>query len=161
MSFLSDMSTGGYAERYAALGYKRNPFPTQGQVDGDVYVSRPELKELEDDLQAFLKGREHGHVWALQGAVGFGKSNFLRFVERRVTRAAEAGEIEHTACRFVASFWRSRRKGLLKNSSQRLAKNVSVKSLKGNRPLPRVTRDGFWPFLDLHLHYPTIGTRHS
>lgn len=104
MSFLEGQFDGpDRVDRYERLGYRRNPFPHQGQVDPNVYVPRPELGALEDDLSAFLRGREHGTVWAVQGAIGHGKSNFLRYVERGVRSALEQRRLTQTACRFIPS----------------------------------------------------------
>jgi len=104
MTFLGGQFDGtDPAARYGRLGYRRNPFPQQGQVDHNVYVPRPELKALEADLETFLKGREHGTVWAVQGAIGHGKSNFLRHVERGIGVALDEGRLTRTACRFIPS----------------------------------------------------------
>lgn len=91
------------AKRYQRLGYKTNPFPKQGQVDGDTYVRRAELSELEQDLARFLGGGERGSVWAIQGAIGYGKTNFLKAVEREIQKGLADGTLSATACRFVPS----------------------------------------------------------
>jgi hypothetical protein len=87
--------------RYSRLGYRRNPFPVQGEVSRDVYVPRPELASLEADLLAFLGGRDQGAVWAIQGTAGLGKSNWLYYVERDLLEAAVAGEVVRTGFRLV------------------------------------------------------------
>jgi len=89
--------------RYRRFGYRENPFPKQGQVDGDIYVARPELRDLENDIRLFLQGRPQGSVWAVQGAIGHGKSNFLKAVERNIKEAIHQGQLQATACRFVPS----------------------------------------------------------
>lgn len=104
MTFLGGQYEGADpTARYASLGYRRNPFPNQGQVDRNVYVPRPELAALEKDLDSFLSGRDHGMVWAVQGAVGYGKSNFLQHVERGIRAALDEGRLTRTACRFIPS----------------------------------------------------------
>src|SRR5882724_4152148 len=96
MSFLRgqvDPSKGEH--RYASLGYLKSPFPTQGEVF-DVYVPRDELSELQQDLLAFLSGRDQGKVWALSGQQGVGKSNFLRMVKRQLVEMRAEGEVSAT-----------------------------------------------------------------
>jgi hypothetical protein len=104
MNFLgNELSNVAPNDRYAPLGYRNNPFPKQGQVDGDIYVPRKELEDLERDLTLFLQGRPQGSVWAVQGAIGYGKSNFLKAVDRGIREAVERQKVTGTACRFVPS----------------------------------------------------------
>lgn len=102
MSFLKGRL--GQRERgnpYEPLGYAENPFPAQGEVRADVFVPRPELEELGDDLAAFLKGRGRGSVWALLGEQGLGKSNFLHHLDRELSEMS--GSLPGTAHRLLPS----------------------------------------------------------
>lgn len=80
---------------HASLGYKRQPFPAQGEVS-ELYEPRRELEPLRADLLAFLNGRDQGHVWALAGVQGVGKSNFLRMVRRELEEARASNDLTET-----------------------------------------------------------------
>jgi hypothetical protein len=85
---------------YAPLGYDRNPFPTRGEVRADIYYTRPELKELQDKLAAFVFDKGKGAFFAIEGNRGVGKSNFLQYVELKLQALVADNKI---AVRYVAS----------------------------------------------------------
>lgn len=137
MNFLEGQFDGSDpGEGYRLLGYKQNPFPKQGQVDGKVYVSRGELNVVENDLKAFLAGREHGTVWAVQGAIGYGKSNFLKSVELGIQEALRANRLTRTACRFIPSLSLTPQR-VVQEILMGIGEEMLVKLVE-HRPLPPV-----------------------
>jgi hypothetical protein len=104
MSFLKgNVTRAPQGNPYQDLGYTSNPFPKEGEVRADVFVHRPELDELQRDLQAFLAGRRKGTVWALHGEQGLGKSNFLQYLDAELQDLAATGDISQTAWRLLPS----------------------------------------------------------
>lgn len=103
MSLLEKLRAEPSARSFDSLGFTRNPFPPRGQVQGEVYVERPELVPVEDSLARFLMGESAGRIWAIAGDSGIGKSNFLRHLVSELDEAKRAGAISGVAYRYLTS----------------------------------------------------------
>ena len=88
MSFLK-LKQPNKIQRYEKLGYLSNPFPIRGKVTAEVYVERPELKNLQNELSNFLAAKEGGGFWVLEAARGIGKSNFLQHIDWELKQAQQ------------------------------------------------------------------------
>lgn len=77
--------------KYEKLHYLENPFPTRGRVVVEIYVERPELETLKNELTHFLldEERKTGSFWALEASRGIGKSNFLQHLEWEIKQGQE------------------------------------------------------------------------
>ena len=75
-------------QRYEKLGYLSNPFPMRGKVAVEVYVERPELSRLQQELSNFLvANKDSGGFWVLEADRGIGKSNFLQHLDWELKQA--------------------------------------------------------------------------
>ncbi|MEK7991974.1 MAG: hypothetical protein VSS52_013265 [Thiotrichaceae bacterium] len=92
MGFL-DLEQTQETNKYQKLGYLDNPFPIRGKVAPEIYVERPELRELQQKLNHFLTGQENGDFWVLEASKGIGKSNFLRHLEWEIEQAEQANKL--------------------------------------------------------------------
>lgn len=88
-------------QNYEKLGYLKNPFPPKGQVCPEVYVERPELKELSRALHSFLSSRKSGGFWVIESERGVGKSNFLKHLEWEFNQAYSNGQLEGTVHQYI------------------------------------------------------------
>ncbi|MFO0652820.1 MAG: BREX system ATP-binding domain-containing protein [Polyangiales bacterium] len=104
MGFLSNIASKTNSRGVEALNYLRNPFPTGAQVVAEVFVERPELDALKREMEQFLQNPGHaGGFWALQGARGLGKTNFLRHVELELQRLKGANLTSGLAVRYLTA----------------------------------------------------------
>ncbi len=105
MNFLSNLRPATPEKnKYELLHYRRNPFPIRGEVRPEVYVPRPELRELQATLVTFLTTPEpSGAFWAVEGERGVGKSNFLKHLELELADGERSGAVAGTAYRYIAS----------------------------------------------------------
>lgn len=104
MSFLSDFDPGSRARSLDRWHYLSNPFPSGAQVMPEVFVDRTELAALKRDLGRFLNDpAQAGGFWALQGARGLGKTNFLRHVEHEIRRLESEQKLQGIAARYLTA----------------------------------------------------------
>jgi len=104
MSFLQ-FGQNTTVNKYEKLGYLDNPFPTRGKVAPEIYVERPELSQLQQELNSFLSSNERdGSFWALEASKGIGKSNFLRHLEWEIKQAKQKEQLPLTVvCEYIDS----------------------------------------------------------
>lgn len=104
MGFLSNLASKANPRSLDPLFYGRNPFPSGPQVVAEVFVERPELDALKREMEQFLQNPGHaGGFWALQGARGLGKTNFLRHVELELQRLKSANVTSGLAVRYLTA----------------------------------------------------------
>jgi len=101
MGFLK-LETSSTTNKYEKFGYLENPFPIRGKVAVEIYVERPELQGLKDELTTFLQQEGRGGFWALEAERGVGKSNFLQHLKWELLQAQERGVLSpKIICEYV------------------------------------------------------------
>jgi len=138
MSFLSELKFSEQKTDYEPLGYLQNPF--RGKVCPEIYVERPELEPLRQHLLGFLSDeKKTGGFWAMEGARGLGKSNFLQHLDWELQKAQQSGDLKYTVHQYIPSQLIAPQQ-LIEKIIQAIGEELFYELLKNKPTLPASTK---------------------